>query len=68
MSLAAHCTMVADMVADQLHFFIVFYKTCPLPERRLSLFVGAYIEPRPSDEFPLTADFLLFGRPMEWAL
>ena len=34
-------------------FFIVFYRTCRQPERRLSPFVFAYMAPRPSDEFPL---------------
>ena len=48
------CTVVTDiLVADQLPFFIVFYKTCRPPELHLSPFVVAYMAPRPSDEFPL---------------
>ena len=61
--------MVLDViVADQLNFFIVFDNTYLQPEQRPCPFIGAYMAPRPSDDFFLiAADFLLFCRPLEWA-
>ena len=57
--------MVANISqADQLNFFIVFYKTYRLPEWRPCPFIGAYMAPRPW----LAADFLLFRWLVDWAL
>ena len=46
-------------MADQLNFFIVFYKTYQPPEWRPCPFIDAYgpMAPRPSDDF-----FLVGGR------
>ena len=49
--------VIAILVADQLHFFNVFYKTGWKPGRHLLPFVGVYMAPRSSDEF-----FLVGGR------
>ena len=50
--------MVLDgLVADQLDFFIVFFKTYRQPERRPCPLVIAYMVPRPNDE-----SFLIIGR------
>ena len=48
---------IVILVADQLNFFNVFYKTGRQPERYLLPFVGVYMAPRPSDKF-----FLVGGR------
>ena len=50
------------LVADQLSFFIVFYKTHQLPERCPCPFVVAYMAPRPSDKFFLV-EFSYFVGP-----
>ena len=49
--------VIAILVADQLNFFNVFYKTGRQPERHLLPFVSVYLAPRPSDNF-----FLVSGR------
>ena len=48
--------VIAILVADQMKFFKVFYKTGRQPERHLLPFVGVYMAPRPSDEFILVGD------------
>ena len=49
--------VIAFLVADQLNFFNVFYKTGRQPERHRLPFVGIYMAPRPSNKF-----FLVGGR------
>ena len=41
------------IVADQLQFYKLFYKTCRLPEQCLCPFVDTYKVPGPSNEFLL---------------
>ena len=64
----SHCTVVANIfVADQLNFFMLFYKTYQLPERHPCPFIGAYMIPIPRDEFPLVGgrfSLISFGRGM----